>query len=133
MTGTTATNLMSISQQLKEIAAYVIAQSSYEQTVNGLGWPAGGQIQFDSLTTDASGNYHLLPAPGPNCQIPDFVPGYAGAGGDTSAGTSGLMLRAPLDAVNDMTCAECFRRQLRWIGAVGSPVVWFDYSPRRRR
>ena len=128
VTGTTATNLMSISQQLKEIAAYVIAQSSYEQTVNGLGWPAGGQIQFDSLTTDASGNYHLLPAPGPNCQIPDFVPGYAGAGGDTSAGTSGLMLRAPLDAVNDMTCAECFRRQLRWIGAVGSPVVWFDYS-----
>jgi hypothetical protein len=126
--GTTGTNLMSISQQLKEIAAYVIAQSSYEQTVNGLGWPAGGQVQFDPLTTDANGNYCLLPAPGANCKIPDFVPGFEGASGDTPAGTSGLMLRAPLDAVNDMTCAECMRRQLRWIGAVGSPVVWFDYT-----
>lgn len=124
----TATNLMSISQQLKEIAAYVIAQSAYEQSVNGLGWPAGGQIQFDNLTADSSGNYLLLPAPGGNCRIPDFVPGFEGASGDTPAGTSGLMLRAPLDAVNDLTCAECFRRQLRWIGAVGSPVVWFDYT-----
>ncbi len=38
------------------------------------------------------------------------------------------MLRAPLDAVNDMTCGECFRRMPRWIGAVGSPVAWFDYT-----
>ncbi|MGA2540173.1 MAG: hypothetical protein ABSG78_01285 [Verrucomicrobiota bacterium] len=128
VTGSTTTNLMSISQQLKEITSYVIAQSAYEQTVNGLGWPAGGQMQFDNLTTDANGNYHLLPAPGANCRIPDFVPGYAGASGDTPVSTSGLMLRAPLDAVNDMTCAECFRRMLRWIGAVGSPVVWFDYT-----
>jgi hypothetical protein len=128
VTGTTTTNLMSIAQQCKEIAAYVAAQSSYEQTVNGLGWPAGAQVQFDPLTTDSNGNYHLLPAPGPNCRIPDFVPGYAGAVGDTSIDTSGVTLRAPLDAVNDMTCAECLRRELRWIGGLGSPVVWFDYT-----
>jgi hypothetical protein len=125
---TTQTNLMSIGQQVKEIAAYCIAQSGYEQTVNGLGWPAGGQFQFDGLTTDSNGNYHLLPTPGPNCFIPDFVPGYDGAVGDTSVSTSGVMLRAPLETVNDMTCAECMRRQLRWIGAMGSPVVWFDYT-----
>jgi len=126
--GTTGTILMSIGQQVKEIAQYVIAQSAYEQTVNGLGWPSGGQLQFDSLTTDSNGNYHLNPTPGPNCFIPDFVPGYDGAVGDTSVSTSGVILRAPLETVNDMTCAECMRRQLRWIGAVGSPVVWFDYT-----
>jgi hypothetical protein len=126
--GTTQTNLMTISQQVKEIAQYCIAQSSYEQTVNGLGWPAGGQIQFDALATDANGNYLLQPTASANCGIPDFVPGYEGASGDTPVSTSGVMLRAPLDAVNDLTCAECLRRQLRWIGAVGSPVVWFDYT-----
>ena len=119
---------MSIALQLKEIAAYVVAQSAYEQTVNGLGWPAGGQFQFDAIATDGGGFYKLSPMPGPNCLIPDFVPGCAGAAGDTTVSTSGLMLRAPLDAVNDLTCAECFRRQLRWVGAAGSPVVWFDYA-----
>jgi len=128
VTGLTGTQPLSIALQLKEIAAYVIAQSSYEQTVNGLGWPAGGQFQFDGITTDGGGFYRLSPEPGPNCQIPDFVAGYAGAPGDTTVSTSGLMLRAPLDAVNDLTCAECFRRQLRWIGNVGSPVAWFDYT-----
>ena len=133
VTGLTGTQPLSIALQLKEIAAYVIAQSSYEQTVNpstgsGLGWPAGGQFQFDGITTDGGGFYKLSPAPGPNCLIPDFVAGYAGAAGDTTVSTSGLMLRAPLDAVNDLTCAECFRRQLRWIGNVGSPVAWFDYT-----
>ncbi|MGA2554940.1 MAG: hypothetical protein ABSG04_01520 [Verrucomicrobiota bacterium] len=127
VTGTTTTNLMSLSQQLMEIAGYVASQSSYEQTVNGLGWPGGPQIQFDTLTTDGEGNYQLATARA-NCQIPDFVPGHAGSNGDIAATTSGKVLRAPLDAVNDMTCAECFRRMLRWIGAVGSPVTWFDYS-----
>jgi ribosomal protein S16 len=119
---------LSIALQLKEIAAYVIAQSSYEQTVNGLGWPAGGQFQFDAITTDSSGFYKLSPTPGPNCLIPDFVAGCAGAPGDTTVSTTGMMLRAPLDAVNDLTCAECFRRMLRWVGNVGSPVAWFDYT-----
>ena len=125
--GTTTTNLMSISQQLIEIAQYVIAQSSYEQTVNGLGWPGGGQMAFDSLSTDGNGNYQLETGR-THCKIPDFVPGCAGSNGDIAATTTGKLLRAPLDAVNDMTCAECFRRMLRWIGAVGSPVVWFDYT-----
>ena len=59
VTGTTTTNLMSISQQLIEIADYASAQSSFEQTVNGLGWPAGPQFQTDNLTTDVNGNYQL--------------------------------------------------------------------------
>jgi hypothetical protein len=127
VTSSTTTNLMSIAQQLIEIAEYVEAQSSYEQTVNGLGWPSGAQIQFDNLTTDGSGNYQLATAR-THCTIPDFVPGYAGGAGDLAATTSGKVLRAPLDTVNDMTCAECMRRQLRWIGAMGSPVTWWDYT-----
>lgn len=127
VTGSTTTNLMSIAQQLIEIASYVSSQSSYEQTVNGLGWPSGAQIQFDNLTTDGSGNYQLATAR-TNCQIPDFVPGYAGSSGDIAATTSGKVLRAPLDTVNDMTCAECMRRMLRWIGGIGSPVTWWDYT-----
>jgi hypothetical protein len=125
--GTTATNLLSIAQQVIEIAQYVAAQSSYEQTVNGLSWPSGPQIQFDTLSTDSNGNYQLNTSR-TNCKIPDFVPGYAGSNGDIQSTTSGLVLRAPLDAVNDLTCAECMRRQLRWIGAMGSPVIWWDYT-----
>jgi hypothetical protein len=130
VTGTTTTNLMSISQQLIEIAVYASAQSSFEQTINGLGWPAGPQFQTDNLTTDANGNYQLKTGAGAreNITIPDFVPGHAGLDNDIASATAGLPLRAPLDAVNDMTCAECFRRMLRWIGAVGSPVAWFDYT-----
>ena len=110
---------MSIALQLKEIAAYVIAQSSYEQTVNGLGWPAGGQFQFDAIDDGCERVLQSEPTPGPNCLIPDFVAGYAGQPGDTTVNTTGMMLRAPLDAVNDLTCAECFRRKLRWIGSGG--------------
>ena len=119
---------LSIALELKEIAAYVIAQSSYEQTVNGLGWPAGGQFQFDPITTDGAGFYKLLQAPSANCQIPDYVAGYIGGPDDTTVSTTGIMLRAPLDAVNDLTAAECMKRMLRWVGAIGSPVVWFDYT-----
>ncbi len=130
VTGTTTTNLMSISQQLIEIAQYCAAQSSYEQTVNGLGWPSGAQFQTDNLTTDANGNYQLKTGAGArsNITVPDFVPGHEGLNNDIASATTGLPLRAPLDAVNDLTCAECFRRMLRWIGAVGSPVVWWDYT-----
>ena len=128
VTANTGVQYLTIAQQLKEIAAYVIAQSSYEQTVNGLGWPAGGQFQFDALTANSLGFYYLLTAPSAHCNIPDFVPGHAGESGDTSISTTGTMLRAPLDAVNDLTAAECFRRQLRWVGAIGSPVAWFDYT-----
>ena len=130
VTGTTATVLMSIAQELIEIAQWVATQSGYEQTVNGLGWPAGPQIQSDSLTVDANGNYQLKTGAGAraNITIPDFVPGYAGSNNDIQTTTTGIVLRAPLDTVNDMACAECFRRQLRWLGSLGTPVVWFDYS-----
>ena len=130
VTGTTTTNLMSLAQQLIEIAQYCATQSSFEQTVNGLGWPAGAQFQTDNLTTDVNGNYQLKTGAGAraNITIPDFVPGHEGLNNEIASATTGLPLRAPLDAVNDMTCAECFRRMLRWIGAVGSPVVWWDYT-----
>jgi hypothetical protein len=129
--GTTTTNLLSISQQLREIAAFVVAASAYEQSVNGLGWTPGAQLQFDPLDSDVNGNYLLHPAPGPYCLIPDYVPGTSALAGQTSASVlpqGSLMLRAPLDAVNDITCAEAFRKMVRWIGAIGSPVIWFDYT-----
>jgi hypothetical protein len=125
--GTTTTNLMSISQQLREIGAYAINATAYEQSVNGIGWTPGAQFQFDPLDSDVNGNYVLNAAPGPYCQIPDYVPGTPAPGG-TSAAPGGLMLRAPLDAVNDITCGEAFRKMVRWIGAIGSPVIWFDYT-----
>ena len=38
------------------------------------------------------------------------------------------VLRAPLDSVNDITCAEALRRQLKWIGPMGEVVIWIDYT-----
>jgi hypothetical protein len=78
-------------------------------------------------------NYDLYSTPGANLIIPDYVAGYA-ASGKTSAQTGAnaanmkTVLRAPLEAVNDITCAEAMRKMLRWIGPMGSPVVWFDYT-----
>ena len=134
--GSNATNLMSIRQQVIEIAQYVVAQTALIAA-----YGSTAQFQFDSLTNSIDGtNYDLLnyeiggaiPA-GIRCLIPDFLAGY-GEGGKTS-GQSGAsaaniqtVLRAPLDTVNDITCAEAMRKMLRWIGAVGSPVVWFDYT-----
>ena len=134
--GSNATNLMSIRQQVIEIVQYVISQTAL---ITAYGSTA--QLQFDSLTSAIDGtNYDLLnyeiggaiPA-GIQCLIPDFLAGF-GVTGKTS-GQSGVaaanmqtVLRAPLDTVNDITCAEAMRKMLRWIGAVGSPVVWFDYT-----
>jgi hypothetical protein len=119
--GSSATNLMSIAQQIKEIAAYVI-----NQTTATYGSP---QLQFDPLTSVIDGtNYDLLVTPSAHCLIPDFIAGFS-VGGKTSASANlSTVLRAPLDAVNDITCAEAMRYMLRWIGAIGSPVVWFDYT-----
>jgi hypothetical protein len=121
-----ATNLMSIRQQVAEIIAYVI-----NQTTADYGSP---QLQSDNLTAAIDGtNYDLYETPGTNLIIPDYIAGYA-ASGKTSANSGSdaanmqTVLRAPLDSVNDITCAEAMRRMLRWIGPMGSPVVWFDYT-----
>jgi len=119
--GSSATNLMSIAQQIKEIAAYVI-----NQTTATYGTP---QLQFDPLTSTIDGaNYDLLVSPSAHCLIPDFIAGFAVAGTTSASANLSTVLRAPLDAVNDITCAEAMRYMLRWIGAIGSPVVWFDYT-----
>jgi hypothetical protein len=134
--GTNATNLMSIRQQVAEIIAYVVAQTTADY-----GSP---QIQSDSLAADSNGNY-LLNATYPGATfpggtkivIPDYIAGiYAGSGrssaGQVQAGSTlanmQTVLRAPLDAVTDITCAEALRRQLKWIGPMGDAVVWFDYT-----
>ncbi len=124
--GSNATNLMSIRQQIAEIIAYVAGQTTIDY-----GSP---QLQSDALTSAIDGtNWDLYVTPGTNLLIPDYIPGYA-ATGKTSAqtGTTAAdmrtVLRAPLDAVNDITCAEALRRQLKWIGPMGDGLVWFDYS-----
>jgi hypothetical protein len=119
--GSDATNLMSIAQQIKEIAGYVIAETTAAY--------GSAQLQFDPLTADIDGtNYDLLVSPSANCLIPDFIAGFAVSGQTSASANLITVLRAPLDAVNDITCAEAMRKMLRWIGAVGSPVVWFDYA-----
>jgi len=127
---TTATNLMSIAQQIKEICLYAQADSSYQQANNGLGWPGTVQFQCDQLTAAIDGvNYDLLQTPSANVLISD----YAGTplSGKTSASAlpaGSYLLRPPLDAVNAITCAEAMRRMLQWLGGIGSPVVWTDHA-----
>jgi hypothetical protein len=122
-----ATNLMSIRQQVAEIIAYVIAQTTADY-----GSP---QLQSDNLTAAIDGvNYDLYETPGTNLIIPDYIAAGYAVSGKTSAGSGAnaanmqTVLRAPLDSVNDITCAEAMRKMLRWIGPMGSPVVWFDYT-----
>jgi hypothetical protein len=128
--GTVSTNLMSIAQQVKEICLYAQADSAYQQANNGLGWPGGAQFQCDALTNEIDGvNWDLLQTPSANVLINDYAAGALG--GETSASTlpaGSCMLRAPLDTVNAITCAEAMRRQLQWLGGMGSPVVWTDHS-----
>jgi len=144
--GTSATNLMSIAQQVREIVAYVMTQTDLVY-----GSP---QIQLDGITAggdgvyrpnwDTSGNYKLYTSlTGTSLVIPDFIAGVYASGApanptsvntllsSNAPGTIALantVLRAPLDSVNDITCAEAMRKMLRWIGAMGDPVVWFDYT-----
>jgi hypothetical protein len=125
--GSNATNLMSIRQQVAEIIAYVV-----NQTTADYGSP---QLQSDNLTAEIDGvNYDLYETPGTNLVIPDYIAGAYAVSGKTSAATGATaanmqaVLRAPLDSVNDITCAEAMRRMLRWIGPLGTPVIWFDYT-----
>lgn len=134
----TATNLMSIAQQLKEICLFAQMQSALEQAENGLAWPATGvingftnpQFKCDALTQTVDGvNYDLLQTPSTNCLIAD----YAGTplSGKTSASalpSGSYQLRAPLDAVNAISCKEALERTLQWLGGIGSPVLWMDDS-----
>jgi hypothetical protein len=127
---TTSTDLMSIAQQIKEICMYAQADSAYQQANNGLGWPGTVQFQCDQLTTEVDGiNYDLLQTPSANVLISDY--GGTPLAGQTSASAlpaGSYILRCPLDAVNAITCLEAMRRQLQWIGGIGSPVVWTDHS-----
>jgi hypothetical protein len=118
--GSTTTCLMSIAQQIKEIAAYVITQTTAAY--------GSAQLQFDALTADTAGNYNLLESPGPACLIPDYITGYSVAGKTSATANLETVLRAPLDTVTSITCAEAMRKMCRWIGPFGSPVVWFDYT-----
>jgi hypothetical protein len=124
--GSSVTNLMSIRQQLAEIIAYVAAQ-----TITDYG---SAQLQSDALTSAIDGtNWDLYESPGTNLIIPDYIPGYAVAGktsaqSGASAANMQTVLRAPLEAANDITCAEAMRKMLKWIGPMGEPVVWFDYT-----
>ncbi len=130
VTGTTATNLMSIAQQVKEICLFAQADSAYQQANNGLGWPGTKQFQCDQLTTAIDGvNWDLLQTPSANVLIKDFA-GNA-LSGKTSASSlpaGSYILRCPLDAVNAITCKEAMQRQLQWLGGIGTPVVWTDHS-----
>jgi hypothetical protein len=120
--GSSATNLMSIRQQVAEIIAYVVAQTTADY-----GSP---QLQSDNLTAEIDGvNYDLYETPGTNLIIPDYIAaGYQVGGKTAQTANINTVLRAPLDSVNDITCAEAMRKMLRWIGPMGSPVVWFDYT-----
>jgi hypothetical protein len=120
--GAAATNLMSIRQQLAEIITYAI-----NQTTAHYGSP---QMQSDALTSTIDGtNWDLYETPGANIALPDYIPGYMPPGPQTSASADQrAVLRAPLDAVNDITCAEAMCKMLRWIGPIGEAIVWFDYT-----
>ena len=119
--GVAATNLMSIRQQLAEIIAYAA-----NLTATDYGAP---QFQSDPLTSALDGiNYDLYETPSGNIQVPDYIPGYATNGKNSATANLTTVLRAPLDSVNDTTCAECLRKMLKWIGAMGDAVVWFDYT-----
>lgn len=142
--GAIATNVMSIAQTIKQIISYAQYQSALD-LANGPspGWSAGVAVnvpmvgnvagcQFasDPLSFDAAtGNYILQIAPGQNITIPDYVPGTGlpGANG-TSLQPNGNMLRAPVDAANSIMCADALRRMCKWIGAIGEPVLWWDYT-----
>lgn len=131
VTGSTTTNLMSAAQQVKEIMAWGVLQSANLASKSpGLGWIAGAQFQSDPLTSDASGNYFLLPALLAQnfIQLPDFVPNHAGNANDTSANTTGLILRPPLDTANNIMCADGIKRMLKWLGPLRTPVGYFDYT-----
>jgi len=120
--GTDATNLMSIRQQVAEIISYVV-----NQTTADYGLP---QLQSDNLTAEIDGvNYDLYATPGTSLIIPDYIAvSYQTSGQTAQTANVNTVLRAPLDSVNDITCAEAMRKMLRWIGPMGSPVVWFDYT-----
>ncbi len=128
--GTDATNLMSITQTLKEIAAWAIMRATALK---------GAQpFQFaDLAANESTGNYLLNANPAAPLLLPDFVPGYGGSGYDSNSANQAsalpfggalvnVSLRAPLDGVKSMSCGECLRKMARWAGPIGDIVMWFD-------
>jgi hypothetical protein len=135
--GSSATNLMSIRQTLIQIVQYAIGVSNLEKGAN--------QFAFDVLTTANDGvNWDLVASLSGTaaCVVPDYVPGFAQSGktgamsGTGAAATAtllgaelGSVLRAPLNTVNDITCAEAINYEAKWLAAfMGSVVIYTDYD-----
>jgi hypothetical protein len=130
--GSSATNLMSLRQTIIQIVQYCIAQ-----TANLTQYGSTPQFQFDTLTSGGNNasftlsgdNVAALVTAGAKCLIPDFIPGYEASGQANQTVNLATVLRAPLDTVNDMMCAECMRYELKWLaGFLGSVLIWFDYT-----
>jgi hypothetical protein len=125
--GTDATNLMSITQQIKEIVAWANARAAALE--------GSAPFQFINLAANATtGNYLLYTTPQDTLLLPDFVPGYGSGLADSNAanvstspfGPQNVSLRAPLDAVKQITCGEAIQKQARWLGPIGDIAIWFD-------
>jgi len=130
--GSTATNLLSIRQTVIQIVQYGIGVTA---TLAHYG--STPQFQFDPLTSGGANtsftlngdNVEALATAGANCLIPDFIPGWEVSGASNQTVNLSQVLRAPLDTVNDTTCAECLRYELKWlVGFLGSVSAWFDYT-----
>lgn len=142
--GTSATNLMSITQVLKQIADWAIYAGSL-----ALGY---APFQFDDIAgTEDTGAWLLDTTPSEHCLLPDFIPNY-GTSGSWDQGVVGqsspnpaniasnlpasvqaaagpninLSLRAPLESINGALCAESLRRVAAWAGPIGDIVIWLD-------
>lgn len=138
VTGSAGTNLMSIRQQIIEIVQYAMNISALANGGTSFGSGGTAQFQFDANTSDGSGNYYLLnktisamiSAGTYACLIPDYLPNMASPPGspETSAAANlNTVLRAPLQAFNEITCGDAMRYMLRNLG-IGDPVAWWDYS-----
>jgi hypothetical protein len=151
--GTTATNYMSIAQEIKAIMAFAANASALDFAAGKLpnatdyaavagtyvpgvttgtpGIPAGAQFGFDQNTLDATtGDYLLTPSPSANALIPDFAPGYGsalpGSATKNSTATLSQILRAPNNSVNNIMCSDALREELKWLGGLGGVTTWWD-------
>ena len=106
--GISSTNLLSIRQTIIQIVQYCIGITA---TLTAYG--STPQFQFDTLPSGGANtsftlnanNVAALAAAGAKCLIPDFIPGWGMPRQHLTANLS-KVLRAPLETVNDTTCAN---------------------------